>query len=204
MDWLLHYYKKIQTMKHAIFTGLLILTGHFVSAQLNSSNINVPASSQPVPNATVTEKSATPQPQIIAPATNPIPPIYPGAEVKAAETQRQIILPAAAPTGTQPEQKEPLSPIESTNNLQPNRPQREEASRENPAIGVPRNTIKSTTMVRTTPVKVKRNVPTNNSLNIYHKNTITNSLSVKNNKTLKTSSLTRKNVSKKLVVKKTP
>ena len=126
---------KIKIMKQTIFTGLLIITGYCVSAQLNSGKINVPASSQPVPNATVTEKSATPQPQNIAPAPNPVPPIYSGAEVQAAETQRQLVFPASTPSGTQPLQKEPLSPIESTNNLNPNRPQREEASRENPAVG---------------------------------------------------------------------
>ena len=37
------------------------------------------------------------------------------------------------PSGTQPIQKEPLSPVESTNTLQPNRPPRDQASRENRA-----------------------------------------------------------------------
>ncbi len=126
-------------MKNILITSILIIVSQALYAQLNSGNFNVPASAQPVPNATATEKSAPSQPQIIAPAPNPVPPIYPGGEVKAAEVQRQIINPPLTPSGTQPLQKEPLSPIESTNNLQPNRPQREEKSRENPVIEIPNN-----------------------------------------------------------------
>ncbi|MCY7293387.1 MAG: hypothetical protein LH615_14505 [Ferruginibacter sp.] len=112
-------------MKRILFTGILMITTYGLFAQLNSSNLNVPANAQPVPNATATEKSAQPLPRIIAPAPNPVPPIYPGAEVEAAETQRQLVYPPSTPSGTQPVQNEPLSPIESTNNLQPNRPQRD-------------------------------------------------------------------------------
>ena len=187
-------------MKHAIFTGLLILTGYFVSAQLNSSNINVPASSQPVPNATVTEKSATPQPQILAPASNPIPPIYSGAEVHAAETQRQIIFPGAASIGTQPMQKEPLSPIESTNNLNPIRPQREQASRENPAVGVQRNTIKSKTILS---ISAQVRGSANTTTNVYTNTRISRS-GVKTDNSLTSSNAEKKAVKKKVVLKNKP
>ena len=122
-------YKKEKNMKTIIlFTGLLA-AAQVTTAQLKSSNLNVPASAQPVPNSTVTEKSApTPKP-LIAPAANPIPPVYPGAEARVAETQRETVFPAAPPSPTQPAQREPLTPIDATNVLQPTRPQREEASR---------------------------------------------------------------------------
>jgi hypothetical protein len=131
-------------MKKIIVTPILIFYVSGLFAQLNSSNLNVPPTAQPVPNATVTEKSATPQPQNITPLPNPVPPIYPGAEVKPAETQRQLVYPPSTPSATQPVQKEPLSPIESTNNLQPNRPQREEASRKNTIVETNKNYEKNT------------------------------------------------------------
>ena len=161
-------YMKIGTMKKVIFTAVILIATYAGFAQLKSSNVIVPASAQPVPNATATEKSAPPQPQIIAPAPNPVPPIYPGAEVKAAEVQRQIINPPSTPTGTQPVQKEPLSPIESTNNLQPTRPQRDEKSRDNPVIEIsrPANNIQPTT-------NKKVRVINNNNRNIYKNNTTT-------------------------------
>lgn len=190
---------KIKIMKQTIFTGLLIITGYCVSAQLNSGKINVPASSQPVPNATVTEKSATPQPQNIAPAPNPLPPIYSGAEVQAAETQRQLVFPASTPSGTQPLQKEPLSPIESTNNLNPNRPQREEASRENPAVGNSRSPKKPTTIVKTTlrTQKEVRNFNESNSVIIKDRNTMTDRSTFKLNSSVKKPKVEAKVVSKK-------
>ena len=197
---------KIKIMKQTIFTVLLIITGYCVSAQLKSGNLNVPAISQPVPNATATEKSATPQPQNIAPAPNPVPPIYSGAEVQAAETQRQLVFPPTTPSGTQPVQKEPLSPIESTNNLNPNRPQREEASRENPAVGNSRNTRKPTTIVRTTSTNLKelRNVNESNSVIFKDRNTMTDRSTIKTNSSVKKSKVESKVVSKKSkAVKKT-
>ena len=106
-------------------------------SQLHSGTPVNQSKVQPVPNSTTAEKSAPPQPLIIAPAPNPVPPIYPGAEVKAVEIPRQLINPPFTQSGTQPQQKEPLSPIESTNILQQNRPARSEASRTNPVISVP-------------------------------------------------------------------
>lgn len=106
------------------------------SAQAATGNLNAPANAQPVPNATVTEKSATTAKPLITPAANPVPPIYPGADVKLVPTQNDLIHPASTPSPTQPVQKEPLTPVESTNVLQPTRPQREENSRVNTATGV--------------------------------------------------------------------
>jgi len=165
-------------MKRIVFTGILVITTYGLFAQLNSSNLNVPASAQPVPNATATERSAPPQPQIIAPAPNPVPPVYQGAEVQAAETQRQLVYPPSTPSGTQPVQKEPLSPIESTNTLQPNRPQREENSRENPAVAAPYNSAKPNNNVKQVPVKtdepVKTTIKTINNNSTYIKTSGTN------------------------------
>ncbi|MEJ7610870.1 MAG: hypothetical protein WKF88_06800 [Ferruginibacter sp.] len=106
------------------------------STQAATSNLNPPASAQPVPNATVTEKSAATAKPLIAPAANPVPPIYPGGDVRAVETNNNLIFPASPPSPTQPIQREPLTPVESKNVLQPTRPQREENSRVNTATGV--------------------------------------------------------------------
>ena len=153
-------------MKRILITGIILLTNYGLFAQLlKSSNLNVPASAQPVPNATATEKSAPPQPQNIAPAPSPVPPIYPGAEVKAAEVQRQIINPPSTPSGTQPVQKEPLSPIESTNTLQPNRPQREENSRKNVVKEESNSTNKTFTKSASAPKRII-NTSANNSTKI--------------------------------------
>jgi hypothetical protein len=115
-------------MKTLISTAILIFTVNIAISQ------NAPATAQPVPNATKTEKSApTQKPEIILPTTEK-PPIYPGAEVHAVETQRNLIFPASPPAPTQPAQTQPLTPIESTNTLNPTQPQREAASRENPVI----------------------------------------------------------------------
>lgn len=112
-----------------IIAGCFAFSGVTFAQLRSSENLNSPANAQPVPNSTVTEKSApTPRP-LIAPAANPIPPIYPGAEAKVYETQRELVFPAAPPSPTQPAQREPLTPIDATNVLKPTRPQREEASR---------------------------------------------------------------------------
>ena len=102
-------------------------------AQLHSGTPVVPSKVQPVPNSSTAEKSALPQPINIPPAANPIPPVYPGAEAKAIEIPKQLVNPPVTPSGTQPIQKEPLFPIASTNSLQPNRPIRDQASKENRA-----------------------------------------------------------------------
>ena len=123
-------------MKRLIYTGILLFITASVTAQVSPSNLNAPAGSQPVPNSSVSEKSApSPKPLIPVTTTN-IPPIYPGAETHAAETQRNLIFPASPPAPTQPAQREPLHPIEATNNLAPTQPPREEASRNNPVIQV--------------------------------------------------------------------
>ena len=106
-------------------------------AQLNSGTPVIQSKVQPVPNSSTAEKSAPPQPIILPPAANPVAPIYPGANVKAIEIPRQLINPPTTPSGTQPKQKEPLSLVESTNRLQPNRPPRDEASRTNQPVEVP-------------------------------------------------------------------
>ena len=185
-------------MKKIVSTAILIITTYGLFAQLNSSNLNVPASSQPVPNATTTEKAATPQPQNIAPAPNPVPPIYPGAEVQAAETQRQLVYPPTTPNSTQPVQKEPLSPIESTNNLQPNRSQREENSRKPPAVAAFNNTANANNEIRKVPVKVDVPVKTTSNKSAYIKPIVTakkQSVETKvlNKKTVKIKKATPKN-----------
>ena len=116
-------------MKRTIVTAACIFTAYISSAQtLNSavqaspSNLNAPATAQPVPNSLSTEKSApTPKPIVITPQPEQ-PPIYPGAEVHAVETQRNLIFPAAPPAPTQPAQTQPLRPVESTNTLNPTQP----------------------------------------------------------------------------------
>ena len=127
---LLHAPLKPLFMKTGIFC-LLLFSSFSGIAQLHSGTPVIQSKPQPVPNSTTSEKSAPPQPINIPPAPNPVPPIYPGAEAKAVEIPRQIINPPVTPSGTQPIQKEPLSPVESTNTLQPNRPPRDRASREN-------------------------------------------------------------------------
>lgn len=108
-----------------------------VYAQLHSSTPVTPVTAQPVPNATATEKSApTPKP-LITPAENPVPPVYPGGQPKVVVTQPQLISPASPPATTQQSQKEPLTPIESTNLLKPSRPQRQESSRKNRVVEIP-------------------------------------------------------------------
>lgn len=67
---------------------------------------------------------------------NPVKPIYPGPNVRAVEIPGQLINPYETPSDTQPKQNEPLSPVESTNTLQSNRPAREDASRINRPLAV--------------------------------------------------------------------
>ena len=124
-------------------------------AQLHSGTPVIQPKVQPVPNSSTAEKSASPQPINIPPAANPVKPVYPGADVKAVEIPRQLINPPETPSGTQPKQKEPLSPIESTNILQPNRPPRDEASRINQPVAVP----------STNPPNIIPNKYLNNNLN---------------------------------------
>ena len=123
-------------MKIFIFCIIIFISFKGV-AQLHSGTPVIQSKVQPVPNSSTTEKSASPQPINIPPAANPVKPVYPGADVKAVEIPRQLINPPETPSGTQPKQKEPLSPVESTNILQPNRPPRDEASRINQPVAVP-------------------------------------------------------------------
>ena len=123
-------------MKTFIFCMMMFICFKGV-AQLHSGTPVIQPKVQPVPNSSTAEKSASPQPINIPPAANPVKPVYPGADVKAVEIPRQLINPPETPSGTQPKQKEPLSPIESTNILQPNRPPRDEASRINQPVAVP-------------------------------------------------------------------
>ena len=122
-------------MKISIFYIFLFLSFKGV-AQLHSGTPVVQSKVQPVPNSSAAEKSASPQPINIPPAANPVPPIYPGAEARAVEIPGQLINPPVTPSGTQPVQKEPLSPVESTNTLLPNRPPRDQTSRVNKATAV--------------------------------------------------------------------
>lgn len=122
-------------MKSIICITVILLTLKSYG-QLHSGTPANQSKTQPVPNSTTSEKSAPPQPINIPPAANPVPPVYPGAETKAIEIPRQLINPPSTPSGTQPIQKEPLSPVESTNNLHPNRPPRDRASRENRATAL--------------------------------------------------------------------
>ena len=122
-------------MKSFIFFTIILISFKGFG-QLHSGTPVIHSKPQAVPNSTTTEKSAPPQPIIIPPAANPVPPVYPGAEARAEEIPRQLIYPPVTPSGTQPIQKEPLSPVESTNNLQPNRPARDRASRVNKATAV--------------------------------------------------------------------
>ena len=116
---------------------LVIILSSFKSfGQLHSGTPVIQSKAQPVPNSTASEKSAPPQPINIPPSANLVPPVYPGAQAKVVEITRQLINPPVTPPGTQPIQKEPLSPVESTNNLQPNRPARDRASRANNATAV--------------------------------------------------------------------
>ena len=123
-------------MKIFIFCIIIFISFKGV-AQLHSGTPVIQSKVQPVPNSSTTEKSASPQPINIPPAANPVKPVYPGADVKAVEIPRQLINPPETPSGTQPKQKEPLSPVESTNILQPNRPPRDEASRINQPVAAP-------------------------------------------------------------------
>ncbi len=116
---------------------IIIFTNINAVAQLHSGTPAVQSKAQPVPNASTNEKSAPPQRINIPTAANPVPPVYLGAEVRAVIIPRQLINPPTTASGTQPVQKEPLSPVESTNALQPNRPQREEVSRTNPPVSLP-------------------------------------------------------------------
>lgn len=133
-------------MKKILITFCL-LAGFKGMAQLKSAMPPVQITTQPVPGSSTKEKSATPQPIINAPAANPIPPAVPGGDVKAVEIPRQLVYPPSPVSGTQPVQKEPLSPIESTNILSPSRPQREESSRNNKIISYPKSEINSSTSI---------------------------------------------------------
>ena len=145
-------------MKKIIVASFLILQVVFAMAQLHSGEVQPPPSAQPVPNAVTTDRSAVTQPANISPVEKPVPPIYPGGDVKAVEIPRQLVNPPSTVSGTQPAQNEPLTPIESTNTLQPNRPPRDAASRNNP--------------VTENPAIIKRN-NTAPTLNTFKKSTAT-------------------------------
>ncbi len=137
-------------MKKILITFCL-LAGFKGMAQLKSGTQPVQNTTQAVPSSSTKERSATPQPIINAPVANPIPPVVPGGNVKAVEIPRQLVFPPSPVSGTQPVQKEPLSPIESTNILSPNRPQREENSRNNKIISYPKSEINSSISIITVP-----------------------------------------------------
>ena len=118
-------------MKKTFLLMICVSAIQICSAQLHSGTKATPLPAQPVPASTATEKSApTPKP-LNAPVANPVPPIYPGGDVKLVETQRETVFPATTSSPTQPAQREPLTPIDATNVLRPTRPQRDEASRSN-------------------------------------------------------------------------
>jgi len=91
-------------MKTFIFS-IMMFIGFKGVAQLHSGTPVIQSKVQPVPNSSTAEKSASPQPINIPPASNPVKPVYPGADVKAVEIPRQLINPPESPSGTQPKQK---------------------------------------------------------------------------------------------------
>lgn len=123
-------------MKRSIISILLTGVSFCAVAQISGIPVTPPAP-QAVPNAVTTEKSAAPQKQNIAPTARPVPPVYQGASTEPVVMPRELVYPAAPPAPTQPQQREPLTPVESTNNLQPNRVKPDEASRENAVNGRP-------------------------------------------------------------------
>lgn len=100
--------------------------------QASPSNLNAPATAQPVPNASTSDKGSPGTKPHVTVSQPYIPPVYPGAQpVTVPQTTNQnLILPASPPAPTQPYQTEPLRPVESTNNLNPTQPAREKESRE--------------------------------------------------------------------------
>ncbi len=113
------------------------ITGSFITDAQISGVPATPPAPQATQPATRAEKSAAPQKQNVPPPANPVPPVYPGAEPVPVVIPREQIFPAAPPAPTQPGQTEPLTPVESTNQLQPSRPQRDQGSRENTVNGRP-------------------------------------------------------------------
>ena len=146
-------------MKRIIIVNICINVSYFcmgqtpIAVQASPSNLNAPANAQPVPNSNTTERGAPTARPLIEPAANPVPPIYPGAEARSFPTQQNLIYPASPSAPTQPVQKEPLSPIEATNTLQPTRAFRDEQSRSLSAIGLERKVISPVTRHKTETVK---------------------------------------------------
>ena len=176
------------------FTIILLSFKGF--GQLHSGTPVIHSKPQAVPNSTTTEKSAPPQPINIPPAANPVPPVYPGAEARALEIPRQLINPPVTPSGTQPIQKEPLSPVESTNNLQPNRPARDRASRVNNATAV-------SPIVSNSPVVSNRIIATSNNNYTSNKKVVTYKKVPSINSSKKSASV-KALASKKPITKKKP
>ena len=182
-------------MKSFIFFAIILISLKGLG-QLPSGTPVIHSRPQPVPNSTTTEKSAPPQPVIIPPTANPVPPVYPGAESKAVVIPRQLINPPVTPSGTQPIQKEPLSPVESTNNLQPNRPARDRASRVNNATAV-------SPIVSNSPVVSNRIIATSNNNYTSNKKAVTYKQVPKVNTNKKSASV-KAFASKKPITKKKP
>jgi hypothetical protein len=127
-------------MKKLSFIIPLLIVSFVVNAQISGIPATPPAP-QAVQPANRSEKSATPQKQNIPVPANPVPPVYPGAEPVPVVIPRELVYPAAPPAPTQPGQTEPLTPVESTNQLQPTRPQKDQGSRVNAVNGRPSSVI---------------------------------------------------------------
>ena len=173
-----------------IFFSVILFSSFSTVAQLHSGTPVIHTKPQPVPNSSTAEKSAPPQPINIPPAANPVKPIYPGGEVKAVEIPRQLINPPVTPSGTQPIQKEPLSPIESTNTLQPNRPPRDRTSREN-------NRAVSSPIIPNRSVLNQNNTLSSNRTNVTSRNNTPSS-------TARRSTTAKASTYKKVATKKKP
>ena len=146
------------------------ITGSFITDAQISGVPATPPAPQATQPATRAEKSAAPQKQNVPPPANPVPPVYPGAEPVPVVIPREQIFPAAPPAPTQPGQTEPLTPVESTNQLQPSRPQRDQGSRENivngrPAAVIPDNRVNKNDLRAAGTVEPKQQI--NNSTLVF-------------------------------------
>lgn len=127
-------------MKKLSFIIPLFAVSFSSNAQISGIPATPPAP-QAVQPASRSEKSAAPQKQNVPVQANPVPPVYPGAEPVPVVIPRELVYPAAPPAPTQPPQTQPLTPVESTNQLQPARPQPDQGSRNNAVNGRPSSAI---------------------------------------------------------------
>jgi hypothetical protein len=146
------------------------ITGSFVTDAQISGIPATPPAPQATQPATRAEKSAAPQKQNVPPPANPVPPVYPGAEPVPVVIPKELVFPAAPPAPTQPGQTEPLTPVESTNQLQPSRPPRDQSSRENivngrPAAVIPDNRVNKNDLRAAGTVEQKQQI--NNSALVF-------------------------------------